>query len=140
MKLGFSLFLLIVSFVDSTNAYISSVPSGGTIPWGTDKSSSVQPPSSVEVDDIFREEYHAWAKLYGKSTSDETRFENFKVNFMLQMQQNKKTGIYSHLNEFGDSKSIFVICITKVPGLKHAISNYTTVLAVYLSSFFEKSQ
>jgi len=119
MKLGFSLFLLIVSFVDSTNAYISSVPSGGTIPWtDRDRSSFVQPPSSVEVNDIFREEYHAWAKLYGKSTSDETRFENFKVNFMLQMQQNKKTGIYSHLNEFGDSKSIFVTCITKVPGLK----------------------
>mmetsp|Transcript_749 Transcript_749/g.1579 ORF Transcript_749/g.1579 Transcript_749/m.1579 type:complete len:234 (-) Transcript_749:402-1103(-) len=64
--------------------------------------SFVQPPANVEVDDVFREEYNAWAKLHGKSTADPRRFEIFKLNFMLQMQHNKKTGTFKNLNEFGD--------------------------------------
>ena len=106
MKLILSLVVMGVFYTDSANSYISPSHLGGTVPWKKNgaKTSFVQPPSDVGLDDIFREEYLAWGKRYGKSTSDEVRFENFKVNFMLQMQHNKKTGTFNLLNEFGDSK------------------------------------
>jgi len=66
-----------------------------------------QIPANVEIDDIFREEYHLWSQRYGKSgtcksVEDRICYENFKLNFMLQMQHNKKTGTFNLLNEFGD--------------------------------------
>ncbi|OEU17121.1 hypothetical protein FRACYDRAFT_268583, partial [Fragilariopsis cylindrus CCMP1102] len=61
-----------------------------------------QPPANIKIDDIFREEYHEWCKRYGRSVGDGIRFENFKLNFMLQMQQNKRSGTFNLLNEFGD--------------------------------------
>ena len=76
---------------DGVSSYITSSPSGGYAPWKHNPESSfAKPPSNVDLNDIFQEEYNEWAKRYGKSTSDE-RFENFKLNFMLQMQHNKKT-------------------------------------------------
>ena len=63
-----------------------------------------QPPANIKVDDIFRDEYHEWCKRYGRSVGDGIRFENFKLNFMLQMQHNKRSGTFNLLNEFGDSK------------------------------------
>jgi hypothetical protein len=106
MQLILSLVVLGIFCTDSANSYVSPSHLGGTVPWKNNgaKSSFVQPPSNVGLDDIFREEYISWGKRYGKSTSDEIRFENFKVNFMLQMQHNKKTGTFNLLNEFGDSK------------------------------------
>lgn len=105
MKFLLSLTVLGIFCANNVNAYISSTPPGGAVPWKNDaKTSFAQPPANVDLDDIFREEYQAWAKHYGKSTSDSTRFENFKLNYMLQMQHNKKTGTFNHLNEFGDSK------------------------------------
>ena len=101
MKLLFSILVLGTFCTDTANSYIASSPAGAE--WNNAKSFA-QPPANVEVDGIFREEYHEWAKLYGKSTSDRIRFENFKLNFMLQMQHNKKTGTFNLLNEFGDSK------------------------------------
>mmetsp|Transcript_16293 Transcript_16293/g.37704 ORF Transcript_16293/g.37704 Transcript_16293/m.37704 type:complete len:271 (-) Transcript_16293:101-913(-) len=90
--------------IETVSSYISSSPkSGGFAPWKHNSENSLsKPPSNIDLDDIFREEYHAWAKKYDKSTSDETRYENFKLNFMLQMQHNKKTGKFNLLNEFGD--------------------------------------
>lgn len=99
MKLLFSILVLGTFCTDTANSYIASSPAGAE--WNNAKSFA-QPPANVEVDGIFREEYHEWAKLYGKSTSDRIRFENFKLNFMLQMQHNKKTGTFNLLNEFGD--------------------------------------
>jgi hypothetical protein len=90
---------LIVSIFCSElgNAYISS----------TEKSFK-QPPANIKVDDIFREEYHEWCKRYDRSVGDRIRFENFKLNFMLQMQHNKRSGTFNLLNEFGDSKCMFL--------------------------------
>jgi len=104
MKFFLSLVVLGIFCTDSANSYISPSHLGGTVPWKNNgaKTSFVQPPSDVGLDDIFREEYLAWGNRYGKSTGDEIRFENFKVNFMLQMQHNKKTGTFNLLNEFGD--------------------------------------
>ena len=90
---------LIVSIFCSElgNAYISS----------TEKSFK-QPPANIKVDDIFREEYHEWCKRYDRSVGDRIRFENFKLNFMLQMQHNTRSGTFNLLNEFGDSKCMFL--------------------------------
>lgn len=112
-KLSTMKFLLTLSVLgafctDSASSYISSISPGGAIPWK--KTSFAQPPTDVEVDDVFRQEYHAWAHRYGKSTTDKFRFENFKLNYMLQMQQNKRTGSFADLNEFGDSK----FCLRKI--------------------------
>mmetsp|Transcript_106026 Transcript_106026/g.216219 ORF Transcript_106026/g.216219 Transcript_106026/m.216219 type:complete len:250 (+) Transcript_106026:171-920(+) len=99
--LSCTLLVLGIFCVDVANSYVSSSsPTGGT-GW-TKNSGFAQPPTNIDLDDIFREEYHAWAKRYGKSAVDGDRFETFKVNFMLQMQHNKKTGTFNHLNEFGD--------------------------------------
>lgn len=87
---------------NSANAYITSLSQDGAAPWK--KTSFANPPANVEVDDVFRQEYKTWANRYGKSTDDEARFENFKLNYMLQMQHNKRTGQFADLNEFGDSK------------------------------------
>ena len=93
-------------FATCVTSYVSYSPSGGATQWKNGAECSfTKTPSNIGLDDIFREEYYAWAKRYGKSTSDTGRFENFKLNFMLQMQHNKKTGTFNHLNEFGDSKS-----------------------------------
>ena len=106
MKFLSSLIVSGIFYTDVVSSYISSSRSDGYAPWTYNPESSfAKPPSNIGLDDIFREEYHAWAKRYGKSTSDESRFENFKLNFMLQMQHNKKTGQFNLLNEFGDSKS-----------------------------------
>ena len=105
MKLLLPLIVLGIFCTDGVRPYISSSPSGGYAPWKQNSESPfAKPPSNVELDDIFREEYNEWANRYGKSKSDK-RFENFKFNFMLQMQHNKKTGTFNLLNEFGDSKS-----------------------------------
>jgi len=61
-----------------------------------------RPRENAQVDDIFREEYHDWAKKYGKGTGVKERFDNFKLNYMLQMQHNTRTGTFNLLNEFGD--------------------------------------
>lgn len=106
MKFLLSLIVLGIFYIDTATSYISSSspPSGGAAPWknGAKPSFAQPPPSNIVPDDIFREEYHAWGKRYGKSTGDKARFENFKLNFMLQMQHNKKTGTFNLLNEFGD--------------------------------------
>ncbi|KAG7373167.1 cathepsin propeptide inhibitor domain I29 [Nitzschia inconspicua] len=102
----------------TAEGYISPAPHGG---WDPNKHNPrtqknppcsdnasmptfIEPPTNVQVEDIFREEYHDWAKRYGKKVdmNDAERFENFKVNFLLQMQHNKKTGIFYLLNEYGD--------------------------------------
>ena len=107
MKFLLSLALLGVFCPENATSYITSLsPGGATPPWTT--KTYKQPPTNIEVDDVFREEYKTWAKLYGKETND-FRFENFKLNYMLQMQHNKKTGTFSDLNEFGDCK--LLICI-----------------------------
>ena len=102
MKLLFSTLFLGIFCTDTANSYVPSFPPGG--PEWKNAKSIAQPPANAELNDVFREEYHEWAKRYGKSTGDRVRFENFKLNFMLQMQHNKKTGIFNLLNEFGDSK------------------------------------
>lgn len=96
--------VLTIIGTNSANAYITSLNQEGAAPWK--KNSFASPPANVELDDVFRQEYQAWANQYGKSTDDETRFENFKLNYMLQMQQNKRTGQFAELNEFGDSKFV----------------------------------
>jgi len=106
----FHLSLIVAGFfcIEIVNSYIlSSSPSGGATPLknGVQPSFAQTPSPNIQSDDIFRQEYHEWAKRYGKSTGDETRFENFKLNFMLQMRHNKKTGIFNLLNEFGDMTS-----------------------------------
>jgi hypothetical protein len=53
------------------------------------------------VDEVFVDEYMTWAERYSKVTSP-SRFEIFKQNYMLQMQQNKRLGTFHLLNEFGD--------------------------------------
>jgi hypothetical protein len=102
---------LIVSIFCSKlgNAYISQSSSGTG--WGRHDNANAaaeksfkQPPANIEVDDIFREEYHEWCIRYGRSVGDRIRFENFKLNFMLQMQHNERSGTFNLLNEFGDSK------------------------------------
>ncbi|KAL3919233.1 MAG: hypothetical protein SGILL_003856 [Bacillariaceae sp.] len=66
-----------------------------------------EPASNVQVEDIFRSEYREWGLRYGKKIDfgNEERFKNFQLNFMLQMQHNKKTGIFYLLNEYGDLTS-----------------------------------
>lgn len=96
--------VLTIICTNSANAYITSLNQEGAAPWK--KNSFASPPANVELDDVFRQEYQAWANQYGKSTDDETRFENFKLNYMLQMQHNKRTGQFAELNEFGDSKFV----------------------------------
>lgn len=85
------------------SSYISSIPPFGAANPNWKKTSFAQPPANVDVDDVFRDEYHAWAKHYGKETN-EFRFQNFKLNYMLQMQHNKKTKTFNELNEYGDCK------------------------------------
>mmetsp|Transcript_14278 Transcript_14278/g.29825 ORF Transcript_14278/g.29825 Transcript_14278/m.29825 type:complete len:236 (+) Transcript_14278:156-863(+) len=99
---------------DAVESYVTGSSPIGRTDWLKSKSaindsssssyqpSSVHSPTQVAVDDIFREEYDEWASRHGKSTADTRRFETFKRNFMLQMQHNKKTGIFKLLNEFGD--------------------------------------
>jgi len=105
-------FILCIFCSELASAYTS--PSSAGTGWGHNNNAVVvadaekkfkQPPANIEIDDIFREEYQLWAKRYGKSgksVGDRSCFENFKLNFMLQMQHNKKTGTFNLLNEFGD--------------------------------------
>mmetsp|Transcript_54118 Transcript_54118/g.131333 ORF Transcript_54118/g.131333 Transcript_54118/m.131333 type:complete len:371 (+) Transcript_54118:120-1232(+) len=67
------------------------------------KSSSFS--STSIVDEVFRDEYETWAVRYGKEMSVH-RFDIFKQNFMLQMQQNKRLGTFHLLNEFGDMTQV----------------------------------
>ena len=105
MKYLLTFSVLATICTNSANAYIASLSQNGVAPWK--KTSFANPPANVEVDDVFRQEYQAWANRYGKSTDDEARFENFKLNYMLQMQHNMRTGQVADLNEFGDSKFVF---------------------------------
>lgn len=107
MKLLQQFSVLTVICINSANAYITSLSQeGAAAPWKKN-SFGASPPANVELDDVFRQEYQVWANRYGKSTDDESRFENFKLNYMLQMQHNKRTGQFADLNEFGDSKFLF---------------------------------
>lgn len=86
--------------VQMASAYISSAPHGGWDPnqhkrkrtpstsispdeaSSSSSSSFTQPPTNVQVEDIFREEYRDWAKRYGKKADEAEgaeRFDNFKL-------------------------------------------------------------
>mmetsp|Transcript_4415 Transcript_4415/g.8136 ORF Transcript_4415/g.8136 Transcript_4415/m.8136 type:complete len:362 (+) Transcript_4415:2-1087(+) len=66
-----------------------------------DPTSSTNKPANVDVDDIIRAEYEAWADRHGK-TKERKRYEIFRANFIHQMDFNRKTGQFYLLNEFGD--------------------------------------
>jgi hypothetical protein len=107
---------VLVVFPAVTDAYVTRSPGGLTEPWSPSlkvtpehKSTTTTPPSTTTtttnppsiVDQVFRDEYETWANKYDKVMST-YRFEIFKQNFMLQMQQNKRLGTFHLLNEFGD--------------------------------------
>lgn len=107
MKLLYFILTLGACSCYTAQAYVTGSSPLGKAEWLKNtgaKSTFAPPPVNKDVNDIFLEEYHSWANRYGKSTSDLDRFEIFKVNFLLQMQHNKKTGTFRHLNEYGDSK------------------------------------
>lgn len=73
-------------------AYISPAPHSGWDPnrnkakaqpvsKPASESSFAEPPTNIQVEDIFREEYRDWAKRYDKKIdmNDGARFENFKM-------------------------------------------------------------
>lgn len=106
---------LFLSSTITVGAYVTTPPGGqyGTTQSWTPSSSATiakkktkdaSAPTGITsrvVDEVFRDEYMTWAQQYGKPTSPQ-RFEIFKQNYMMQMQQNKRVGKFYLLNEYGD--------------------------------------
>lgn len=60
--------------------------------------------SSLGIDEtIVRQEYEKWLDRYDK-VADETRYPQFKKNFLIQFKNDLASGEFYTLNEFGDCK------------------------------------
>ena len=58
--------------------------------------------ASLGVEEIMiRQEYEKWLARYDK-VADETRYPQFKKNFLVQFQNDLETGVFYTLNEYGD--------------------------------------
>ena len=58
--------------------------------------------ASLGIEEIMiRQEYEKWLDRYNK-VADETRYPQFKKNFLVQFQNDLESGVFYTLNEYGD--------------------------------------
>jgi predicted DNA-binding transcriptional regulator AlpA len=51
---------------------------------------------------FIRSEYNAWLQRYGKTSANESRYSNFKANFLALQEHERQTGKSLMMNEFAD--------------------------------------
>jgi hypothetical protein len=98
-------------------------------------------PAPLNLDEIIRAEYDAWAFRHSK-TKDDARYQIFRSNFIEQMEWNRKTGNFYLLNEFGDMTQEEYDALTDAYGsnissAKDTISNDLDAVNSVLDQVFE---